>query len=103
MCKRDYKLELEKIKMLRNEIIELDKNITSLKTSMIQKFEEWFFKRYGISVADLENPLLNQNEQDEVVEAESAPRSEDIDEDALAYIQAKRKVFQIQKAKRTRV
>lgn len=32
---------------------------------MIQKFEEWFFKRYGISVADLENPLLNQNEQDE--------------------------------------
>lgn len=61
MCKRDYKLELEKIKMLRNEIIELDKNITSLKTNMIQKFEEWFFKRYGISVSDLENPLLNQN------------------------------------------
>ena len=103
MCKRDYKLELEKIKMLRNEIIELDKNITSLKTSMIQKFEEWFFKRYGISVADLENPLLNQNEQDEVVEAESAPRSEDIDEDALAYIQAKRKVFQIQRAKRSKI
>ena len=61
VCKRDYKLELEKIKMLRNEIIELDKNITSLKTNMIQKFEEWFFKRYGISVSDLENPLLNQN------------------------------------------
>lgn len=54
-------MELEKIKMLRNEIIELDKNITSLKTNMIQKFEEWFFKRYGISVSDLENPLLNQN------------------------------------------
>ena len=64
LCKRDYKLELEKIKLIRNEIIELDKNITSLKTNMIQKFEEWFFKRYGISVADLENPLLNQNEQD---------------------------------------
>jgi len=38
VCKRDYKLELEKIKLLRNEIIELDKNITSLKTNMIQKF-----------------------------------------------------------------
>jgi kinesin family member 6/9 len=76
VCKRDYKLELEKIKLLRNEIVELDKNITSLKTSMIQKFEEWFFKRYGISVADLENPLLNQNEgEDELGEVESVPRS----------------------------
>ena len=63
LCKRDYKLEVEKIKQLRSEIIELDKNVTSLKTSMIQKFEAWFFKRYGISVADLDNPLLNQNDR----------------------------------------
>lgn len=71
---------------------------------MIQKFEEWFFKRYGISVADLENPLLNQNDrEDEREEAElSAPRSDDIDEDALAYIHAKKKVFQIQRAKKAR-
>ena len=58
-------MELEKVKLVRNEIIELDKNITTLKTTMIQKFEEWFFKRYGISVADLENPLLNQNEHED--------------------------------------
>lgn len=104
VCKRDYKLQLEKIKLLRNDIIELDKNITTLKTTMIQKFEEWFFKRYGISVADLENPLLNQNDHEEDrMEVESTPKSEDIDEDALAYIQAKRKVFQIQKAKRARI
>jgi hypothetical protein len=38
ICKRDYKLEVEKIKQLRNDIIELDKNVTSLKTTMIQKF-----------------------------------------------------------------
>ena len=104
VCKRDYKLQLEKIKLLRNDIIELDKNITTLKTTMIQKFEEWFFKRYGISVADLENPLLNQNDHEEDrMEVESTPKSEDIDEDAWAYIQAKRKVFQIQKAKRARI
>lgn len=36
--KRDYKLEIQKIKQLRNEIIELDKNVTVLKTNMIQKF-----------------------------------------------------------------
>lgn len=61
MCKRDYKLGVEKIKQIRNDIIELDRNVTSLKTSMIQKFEAWFFKRYGITVADLDNPLLNEN------------------------------------------
>lgn len=81
----------------------MDKNITSLKTALIQKFEEWFFRRYGISVADLENPLLNQNDQDDKEEAESVPRSEDYDEDALAYIQAKKKVFQIQRAKKGRI
>ena len=32
---------------------------------MIQKFEAWFFKRYGISVADLDNPLLNENDKEE--------------------------------------
>lgn len=83
--------------------MELDKNITSLKTALIQKFEEWFFRRYGISVADLENPLLNQNDQEDKEETESLPKSEDYDEDALAYIQAKKKVFQIQRAKKNRL
>lgn len=60
ISKRDYKNQVERVKALRNDIVELDKNITSLKTSLIQNFQAWFFKRYGISVADLENPLLNQ-------------------------------------------
>lgn len=38
---------------MRNNIVELDRNITQLKTGLIQGFEGWFFKRYGISVADL--------------------------------------------------
>ena len=89
--------------MIRNEIIELDKNITSLKTALIQKFQEWFFKRYGISVADLQNPLINENDQDQLEENESSQaKNDDVDEDALAYIQAKRKVFQIQKAKKSK-
>ena len=101
-CKRDYKLEVEKIKQIRNDIIELDKNVTSLKTSMIQKFEAWFFKRYGITVADLDNPLLNQNENNEEEAAQFVhnSRPEDVDEDALAYIQAKKRVHQLQKARK---
>ena len=103
-CKRDYKLEIEKYKLLKNEILEMDKNITALKTALLSKFEEWFFKRYGISVADLDNPLLNQTDQDDEGEENEAPApTEDIDEDALAYIHAKKKVFQIQKAKKSRM
>lgn len=103
LSKRDYKLEVEKIKQLRSEIIELDKNITALKTTMIQKFEAWFFKRYGISVQDLDNPLLNQNDENEQQDEENyreQRRPEDIDEDALAYIHAKKKVQQLQRARK---
>jgi kinesin family protein 6/9 len=64
MAKRDYKMDVEKIKELRNAIVQMDANITQLKTAMIQSFEQWFFKRYGISVADLDNPLLNEQEND---------------------------------------
>ena len=50
---------------MRSNLIEIDANITSLKTSLLQKFEQWFFKRYGIQVSDLENPLINRREDDE--------------------------------------
>ena len=86
---------------MRNDIIEIDRNVTSLKTALIQKFEEWFFKRYGISIADLENPLINQNDDEADMEVDIANQPKgDIDEDALAYIHAKKKVAQLQRARR---
>ena len=92
---------MEKIKQVRNDIIELDKNVTSLKTTLIQNFEAWFFKRYGITVADLDNPLLNQNENhEEETDYQHHSKSDDVDEDALAYIQTKKKVHQLQRARK---
>lgn len=29
------------------------------KSNMIFKFEEWFSKKYGISINDVDNPLIN--------------------------------------------
>ena len=79
----------------------MDKNVTTLKTTMIQKFEAWFFKRYGISISDLDNPLINQNEGDEEKDVdENINKPEDVDEDALAYIQAKKRVQQLQRARK---
>jgi hypothetical protein len=37
------------------------------------------------------------------VEREEGQRNEEVDEDALAYIHAKKKVFQIQRAKRSKI
>ena len=96
--KRIYKQEVEKIKMIRNNLIEIDGNITSLKTSLLQKFEEWFWKRYGIHVSDLDNPLINRREEDEEREEQRVENREEVDEDALAYIKAKKKVSEIQRA-----
>lgn len=96
--KRIVKQEADKIKAMRSNLIEIDANITSLKTSLLQKFEQWFFKRYGIQVSDLENPLINRREDDEIEEQKVIENKEEVDEDALAYIKAKKKVTEIQRA-----
>lgn len=83
---------------MRSNLIEIDANITSLKTSLLQKFEQWFFKRYGIQVSDLENPLINRREDDESEEQRVVQSKQEVDEDALAYIKAKKKVSEIHKA-----
>ena len=52
-------------------------------------------------MADLDNPLLNQNENmEEETPQYSTSRQEDIDEDALAYIHAKKRVHQLQRARK---
>lgn len=84
---------------MRNTIIEIDQTLTSLKTSLLQKFEQWFTKKYGIAISDIENPLINQKNEDDEVE-EQRVMDEDVDEDALAYIKAKKKVSDIQKARK---
>ena len=58
---------------------------------MLSKFEEWFSRKYGISIDDIENPLINQPSELGKDEAEDN-RPDSIDSDALAYIRAKKKV-----------
>lgn len=58
-AKRQYKLQVEKIKSMRVNLIEIDQTLTALKTSLLQKFEQWFLKKYGIAISDIENPLIN--------------------------------------------
>ncbi|EGR33967.1 kinesin family member 9, putative [Ichthyophthirius multifiliis] len=107
--KKDYKLYANQVKELKSTIIIIDQTITNCKNQLLSRFEEWFQKKYGISINDIENPLINQPSEDNI----SNNKSEDIDQDALAYIRAKKmylyiyniylfifKVSQLQKARK---
>eukprot|EP00825_Cyclidium_porcatum_P041245 TRINITY_DN5377_c0_g1_i5.p2 TRINITY_DN5377_c0_g1~~TRINITY_DN5377_c0_g1_i5.p2 ORF type:complete len:105 (-),score=36.10 TRINITY_DN5377_c0_g1_i5:165-479(-) len=97
MCIRDrYKDDVESIKKLKTDIQNIDRDIKSSKIQLLQKFEEWFFKKYGITINDINNPLINQQSD----YAESEGKKEQIESDALAYIKAKKKVSQLQKARK---
>ena len=48
--------------------------------------------------------MINQNDEvaEETYEEVERPRTDDVDEDALAYIHAKKKVMQLQRARKER-
>lgn len=56
---------------------------------LFAEFEKWFRKKYGISINDLENPLINAKSE----ENSENQDNDDIDQDALTYIKAKKKVI----------
>jgi kinesin family protein 6/9 len=62
------------------------------------RFEEHFLKKYGLALQDLNNPLINQKEED--YSLDDAEEKNDVDPDAVAYIRAKNKVHQLQKARK---
>ncbi|KRX04254.1 P-loop containing nucleoside triphosphate hydrolase [Pseudocohnilembus persalinus] len=95
--KREYKDQASQIRELKSDIIVIDQTIINAKTQFLTKFEEWFQKRYGITVDDIDNPLINQ--PSDAGDAKS-DKADTIDSDALAYIRAKKKVSALQKARK---
>lgn len=55
---------------------------------LFAEFEKWFRKKYGIAIGDLENPLINAKSEENSENQES----DEVDQDALTYIKAKKKV-----------
>ncbi|CAK90109.1 unnamed protein product (macronuclear) [Paramecium tetraurelia] len=96
--KKSLKQNQSNIKTLKSEINELDQNIVQSKQLLVQKFEEHFLKKYGLTLQDINNPLVNQKEEEYSINDPS--EQDDVDQDALAYIRAKNKVTQLQKARK---
>jgi len=93
--KRKFKAESERIRELKSTIILVNQNIQQSKAALLQKFEEFFQKRYLIPLH-----VSMEDHTPKEVEDEIVSNSDDVDNDALAYIRAKKKVDFIQKIKK---
>lgn len=55
-------------------------------------------KKFGLALQDINNPLVNQKEEDYSIDDQED--NNNVDPDAVAYIRAKNKVHQLQKARK---
>lgn len=62
----------------------------------MREFEKFFKRKYGLTIHDLDNPYINNQED---VQFDQAPQ-ELQDEDALTFQNAKNKVAQLNKARK---
>jgi len=86
--KKKFKNETEKIKELKSTILLINQNIQQSKALLLQKFEEFFQKRYLIPF----HVALEEQQQAPASSEEIVSQSDDVDPDAIAYIKAKKKV-----------
>jgi len=85
--KRKFKAESDKVRELKSTIILINQNIQQSKSASLQKFEEFFQKRYLIPLHVSMEDHTPKATEDEIVS-----NSDEVDNDALAYIRAKKKV-----------
>ena len=68
--KKQYKLQSEQLKEAKSKLVYLDQIIQKVfrllksKQSLLNQFEQWFLKKYGIRVQDLDNVKINQLKDD---------------------------------------
>ncbi len=93
-----YKETVDKFKNVKVEINEMKNNLDMLKVKYVDSFENWFFKKYKVTVQEHELRLAKAkygvNVNEEVVKEKIS------DPDEEAFNNAKRKVQSIHRAKR---
>ncbi len=93
-----YKDTVDKFKNVKVEINEMKNNLDMLKVKYVDSFENWFFKKYKVTIQEHELRLAKAkygvNINEEVVKEKIS------DPDEEAFNNAKRKVQSIHRAKR---
>jgi len=94
-CKKNHRNLIEKTRIVKSTIHQLDLNIKSNKLLLVKKFEEHLQKKYHMK---LEEPLMQKlSEKDKSTYSKS---SDQMDPDAMAFIRAKQKFNLIQQARK---
>ena len=94
--KKEYKYYFDKIKAIKNEIVQIEQSISHNKKELLLEFEKFFKGKYGIEIADLENPIINEESEDSFAQH----ISEGSDNGASKFNNAKIKVSKLQKARK---
>ena len=101
--KKAYRDSFAKLKTLKMEHVENQKQIDVIKEQLISQFEEWYAQEFDVPNAAMEN-AYNANLQNEFKPATQAPSefgdSNTVDDDQAVYMRAKRKVETLARAKR---
>lgn len=94
--KKEYKYYFDKIKAIKNEISLLEQTISQSKKELLLEFERFFRSKYGIEIADLDNPVINEESEYSF----GNQHSEGSENEAAKFNNAKVKVSRLQKARR---
>lgn len=91
--KKVYRTGFDQMKSLKDEINSISQSIEYAREKLVSEFEMWYEKKFRIT-AGTEHTVFIEPEADE------EKVNEDLDPDALAYINAKRNVKTLHKAKK---
>lgn len=92
--KKQYRIKFDYIKGVKDEVANLNRDIEFLREKMVAEFERWYENKYRYLPV-----VREENRTDPKLAQEKS--TEDLDQDALAYIKAKKNVQTLHKAKKT--
>ena len=92
--KKVYRVKFDEMKTVKDEISNINRNIEFLREKIVNEFEKWYEEKFGyLPQVSKETVVLGPK----AVEEKSA---EDLDQDALFYIKAKKNIQVLHKAKK---
>ena len=96
--RKNYKETVDKFKQTKVQINELKNNLDLLKIKYVDSFENWFYKKYHIRVEEHELRLAKAKYGINIEDEKEKEKIYNPDEEA--YMNAKRKIQTIKRAKR---
>ena len=98
VTKEEYKSVVKQFNEYKTQIHELKENLDMLKIKYVENFEKWFFEKYGVGLEEHELRLAKAKYGINVEDEKEKEKIYNPDEEA--YMNAKRKIQTIKRAKR---